>query len=63
LALVFEMLGYRSLLTRIRGLVAADNVGYYGDLEEELREPGARIKLPPHQNSWADSLGSGSLPS
>ena len=26
-------------------LVAADNVGYYGDVEEELREPGARIKF------------------
>ena len=26
-------------------LVAADNVGYYGDVEEELREPGSRIKF------------------
>jgi radical SAM protein with 4Fe4S-binding SPASM domain len=26
-------------------VVAADNVGYYGALEEELREPGSRIKF------------------
>jgi len=26
-------------------LVAADNVGYYGDVEEDLRDPGTRIKF------------------
>jgi radical SAM protein with 4Fe4S-binding SPASM domain len=26
-------------------VVAADNVGYYGDVEEELREPGSRVKF------------------